>query len=340
MGGPHDDQARGKHHGFPDECTVGLVPRRRYLIGVSGGCDSVALLHWLSRDKGFKNLVVCHLNHGLRGRESGGDAAFVRRLASSHDLDFEIEKTDVRRLAAVHFHGNLEAAGRAARLSFYGRAARKHRCRRVLLAHHADDQVETFLMRLFRGAGTEGLAGMRRETEMKIDGIKTKLTVYRPLLAVPRVDLEAYAASENLRYRSDSSNADPGFLRNRLRANLIPSLEAAFGREVKPLLLRTLTNLQDERELLAVVTNQALDSCRDHRGGKTGRLLVRQLRHLDIRLRRRVVWQWLRDHQVSDLSRKKVEEVLAISDPRSSAAKCNLSGDRFVRRQSGRLFLE
>src|SRR5882724_7976975 len=131
-----------------------LPPSRRYLIGVSGGRDSIALLHFLV-DLGYNKLVVCHLNHQLRGRESRRDARFVEKIARDLQLDSEIGSTDVGALAKQS-KLSIETAARFARFAFFVEAARRRRCSRIFLAHHADDLVETALLNLFRGASPGG----------------------------------------------------------------------------------------------------------------------------------------------------------------------------------------
>ena len=129
----------------------------RYLVGVSGGRDSVALLHALV-EAGFRRLIVCHLNHGLRGRAAAADARFVATLAARLGLECESEQVDVARLAKK-MGQSLETAAREVRYAFFARVARRRRCRSLFLGHHAGDQVETFLFNLFRGSGRGGLGG-------------------------------------------------------------------------------------------------------------------------------------------------------------------------------------
>ena len=161
-------------------------PTRRYLIGVSGGRDSVALLHSLV-DLGYTKLIVCHLDHQLRGRSAKADAKFAEKLAANYDLDFEHGSTNVRALAAKK-KMSIEAAGRDARYKFFAKIAKRRRCREIFLAHHADDLVETFLINLFRGTGSTGLAGMREITTRRIDDVD--LTIVRPLLGVWRTKID------------------------------------------------------------------------------------------------------------------------------------------------------
>src|SRR5947208_4116357 len=131
----------------------------RYLIGVSGGRDSVALLHWLV-DLGYEKLIVCHLNHQLRGQSSDADARFVEKLAGKYQVDFELGAANVRALAKKK-KMSIETAAREARYSFFAKVAKGQRRGTIFLAHHADDLVETFLLNLFRGAGLTGLTAMR-----------------------------------------------------------------------------------------------------------------------------------------------------------------------------------
>src|ERR1041384_643640 len=136
---------------LPREVVAKFPPTRRYLIGVSGGRDSVALLDLLTQN-GYRRLVLCHLDHQLRGRSSAADAKFVKTLATKLKLQCEIGRTDVAALAK-RTKQSIETAGRTARYEFFARVARRHRYRTIFLGHQADDLVETFLLNLFRGAG-------------------------------------------------------------------------------------------------------------------------------------------------------------------------------------------
>jgi tRNA(Ile)-lysidine synthase len=123
-------------------------PTHRYLVGVSGGRDSIALLHSLV-DLDCKNLVVCHLNHQLRGKSSEADARFVEKLAGQLDLDLFVGTADVSILAKKN-KLSIETAARAARYAFFAKVAKREKCKTIFLGHHADDLVETFLINLFR----------------------------------------------------------------------------------------------------------------------------------------------------------------------------------------------
>lgn len=204
----------------------------RILVAVSGGVDSMVLLHLLHTLSARHRwrLVVAHFNHQLRGAESDADAAFVRVVAGGLGLKCVVGRGDVRR-AAGRGRGSIEMAAREFRHTFLARTARRLGCKAVALAHHADDQVELFFVRLLRGAGSEGLGGMKRSGPSPGD---RTVRLVRPLLDQSKAALRAYAGREGISFRDDSSNAGDDFLRNRIRNKLIPLLE-----KYQPALLRT-----------------------------------------------------------------------------------------------------
>ncbi len=208
-----------------------LSPNEPLLLGVSGGADSIALLDALVQ-LGCRP-HVCHLNHQWRGAESDADAEFVRTLAGQHGLPVTIESRAV---------AGDEDAARQARLAFFESVAARSGIRKLALAHTADDQVETFLLRLVRGAGTAGLVGMW--TERQIGALR----IVRPLLEVRRAEIIEYLKSRRLSWREDASNADRRFLRNRIRHELLPLLERDYNPGIRDVLLRTAEVLRAEAE--------------------------------------------------------------------------------------------
>ena len=226
--------------------------RKRYLVGVSGGADSVALLHLLV-ENGFRNLVICHVDHGLRGRASTADARFVRSLAEKLGLPLESTRVDIAgRMKSQH--ESMETAARNARHDFFGECARKYRCPRVVLAHHADDQAETVLWNLLRGS--HGLRGMREIRELTPKS-GSKLELVRPLLGIRRSELVEWLVSKNLRWREDASNAEPVAIRNRLRNEALPLLSGISGRDAVQAILRGAENSHEQAELVAWALSQA-----------------------------------------------------------------------------------
>lgn len=186
------------------------------LVAVSGGADSVALLRLMHGVNGGKywnwRLVVGHVSHGIRGRAGAADARFVRRLAGELGLRFVERKLRLGK-------GASEAAAREGRLRALAAMMKAARCAGVVMAHHADDQAETVVMRMLRGCGVEGLGAMAPVTAVG------ELPIYRPLLGVRRGELRAYLREIRQGWREDESNATGRYVRNRVRAEVLPAME-------------------------------------------------------------------------------------------------------------------
>lgn len=301
-------------------------PDARYLVGVSGGRDSVALLHWLiSLD--YKKPIVCHLNHQLRGRSSDADARFVEKLAGKYQVAFELGAINVHALAKKK-KTSIETAAREARYSFFAKAAKRHRCHTIFLAHHADDLVETFLLNLIRGAGLTGLAGMRDVSSRHIDGVD--LTIMRPLLSVWRSEIDEYVRECDLKFREDATNKNLAATRNQIRNRIIPYLEKILGRNIRQNIWRTATIAAEEEKWL---DNEVPDST-------NANLSVPKLRALPVALQRRAILKWLRTQNVSEVGFEVIERVRSLADREATIAKVNLPRDRHARRRAGRIFLE
>ena len=318
---------------LPRQLALALAdfpPAARYMVGVSGGRDSVALLDGLLA-AGFSRLVVCHLDHGLRGRASAADARFVARLAGARDLPLETGRADVRTLAKAA-GCSLETAAREARYRFFADAAGRRRCRTVLLAHHADDQVETFLFNLLRGAGPAGLAGMARDGERRVG--RHTLRIVRPLLGVWRAEIDAYLAERGLQWCEDATNADPAHAtRNALRHEALPLLARVLGRDVRRALWRTADILGAEEAWLAETL--AAD------GPPGVELAVTAVAAQPLARQRRVLRAWLAARGIGGVGYEEIERVRALLDVAAGGpAKVNLPGGRHARRQSGKLFVE
>src|SRR6202048_414323 len=300
---------------------------RRYLIGVPGGRDSVALLDSLV-DLGYKNLIVCHLNHQLRGRSSDADAKFVEKLAAKYDVDLALGSTNVRALGAKK-KMSIESAAREARYKFFAQVAKRRRCNTIFLGHHADDLVETFLINLFRGAGNTGLAGMRTVSMRRLNDVD--LTIVRPLLGVWRSEIEKYVKRHHLKFREDASNKSLAPLRNRIRLLVIPQIEKQFGRKVRESVRRAATISAAEEDFFELLLPAKLM--------KVPELAVNQMRALPLAIQRRTLHEWLRASKIPNLSFDLIERVRALLDS-DRTAKTNLPQDRHVRRRAKKLFIE
>ncbi len=195
-----------------------LAPGARVVVGVSGGVDSVVLLHLL-RGAGFAP-VAAHVNYGLRGEASEADEALVRRLCHRWDVPLRVRRAEVRGSVQT---GSVQAAAREARYGFFGEAAVGAAA--VATGHHRDDQAETVLLNLFRGAGARGLAGIPVRRPLAPG---SPVEVVRPLLWASRAEIEAYARARALPWREDASNASPSYRRNAVRHEVLPLLEQHF----------------------------------------------------------------------------------------------------------------
>ena len=320
--------SRTTHRGFELKILSRFPRKQRYLVGVSGGRDSVALLHQLV-DLGYRRLVVCHLDHQLRGRASQADARFVELLAARLHCQFELDQTDVVALARASKQ-SVETAGRTARYEFFARVARRRRCRTLFLGHHADDLVETFLMNLFRGAGPAGFGGMRETSSRRVSGIE--LQIVRPLLGVWRDEIDQYVKARRLKYREDVSNESLGPVRNRVRRRLIPYIEKQLGRKVRTTLWRAALIAADEAEWLEGLV--------DSKQSESQQMSVAHLRAQPRALQRRIIQRWLQFQGIADLDFDLIERVRGLLDPDTTTAKTNLPRDRHVRRRAGKIFLE
>ena len=209
---------------------------RTIVVGLSGGADSVALVDALAslrRRRGFR-LVAAHLDHGLRSG-SRDDAAFCAAFCATLDVPLRAAAADVRARAARE-RGGLEQAARRERYAFLRAVRDEEGAAAILVAHTRDDQAETLLLRLLRGAGATGLAGMRPRAG----------DILRPLLDVSRAEVLDHLRERGLAWREDPSNADPAHRRNRVRHELLPYLEARFNPEIRAALARTASLLADE----------------------------------------------------------------------------------------------
>ena len=303
-------------------------PTRRYLIGVSGGRDSVALLHGLT-SFGYERLIICHLDHQLRGRASAADAKFVKSLATKRKFECEMAQTDVAALAR-RTKTSIETAGRNARYEFFARIARRRCCSAIFLGHHADDLVETFLLNLFRGAGPVGLGGIRPVATRRVKG--KQLTIVRPLLGTTRNEIDAYLKTHRLKYRDDATNETLAPLRNRIRRRILPYIEKQLGRKVGRALLRAAMISADEAEWAEAHV--------DDRSTRSRELPVKDLRAQPRAMQRRTIQRWLGARGVTDLDFETIERVRSLLDHNAEVAKVNLPRDRHARRRAGKIFIE
>ena len=231
-------------------------PRLRIGLAVSGGADSVALLELMSRLRsrhGF-DAVVLHVDHGLRS-DSAEDARFVEDLAARHGLPFHALRTRVRRRRGE----SMEMAARRVRLAFFALMSKRLKLDAIATGHHADDVAETFILRLARGAGPDGLAGLKPVSH--VDGV----TFIRPLLGVRDAALRRFLSDNGIAWREDSTNADTSIPRNNVRHVILPFLREHLDPRITEHLCKTAAILRGELR-----REQDVPSVRDAHDGQAG----------------------------------------------------------------------
>jgi tRNA(Ile)-lysidine synthase len=243
---------------------LALADEDGIVVGVSGGPDSLCLLHVLLRLREEYGLWLhaAHLNHGARGAEADADAEFVAALAGEWNLPLTVERQDVPAIAREHKLA-FEEAARRVRYAFLARVAGEVGANRIAVGHNADDQAETVLMHFLRGAGPAGLRGMLPVTPIADYRLLEPFTthpascvVIRPLLEVPRVEIGRYCTEHGLTPRFDRSNLDTTYFRNRLRHELLPVLEA-YNPNVRARLCHSAAVIAADYELLTQLQEEA-----------------------------------------------------------------------------------
>ena len=318
----------------------------RVAVAVSGGADSVALLFLLAdlRQELGVVLSVAHVNHKLRGAESDEDEAFTAGLAARLGLECEVDLAPVGPADAGGDLGakpNLEAAARELRYSFFRRLIERGRANKIATAHTLDDQAETVLLRMFRGTGIRGLAGIlprlpvdRGTGALARAGKDPSAEIVRPLLTFRRAELRDYLRARGESWREDSSNGDPSFARNRLRQRLLPVIAEEFGAAAIAHMaeLAEIARAEEEHcasaQALAASTNASLDA--------------KNLLALPLAIQRRLVRRWLEmNAPEADLSFLLAEEILQLARG-EAGRKLELPGDksRSVRRSRAEIVIE
>ena len=232
------------------------IPRGSSLVlAVSGGADSMALADGVAQlfSEGYCQPYVLHVEHGLRGEEALADAELVRKFCETKGLPFTCVHVDVNAYANLHKLSTEEAA-RKLRYAALKEQAQALNAEYILTAHHSDDQAETVLLKLLRGAGTEGLSGMQVRSGK----------ILRPFLHLTREHLECYCALQNITYCYDSTNDDLHYTRNKIRQELLPYLEQNYNPAIKKALVQCAEILQEDDACLNQMAQekfQALANC-------------------------------------------------------------------------------
>jgi tRNA(Ile)-lysidine synthase len=228
------------------------------LVAVSGGLDSLTLLHALHKlsSRHRWRLTVAHFNHQLRGRSSNADEELVRQTAAAMRLPFAAGRANVKEFA-TKTKLSVEMAARKLRHGFFARMAKERKTRVIALAHHADDQVELFFLRVLRGAGGEGLAGMKWRSPSPVD---SKIMLVRPLLDATKAELRGFARESKILFREDATNTSLDLPRNRVRNELLPLLQRRYQPALAKTVLRLMEIVGAEADLVGETARQWLVS--------------------------------------------------------------------------------
>jgi len=281
--------------------TYNLIPQgSTVVIGLSGGPDSVLLTHVLAQIRGTHNLklIAAHLNHGWRA-EAEEDANFCRSLAQQLDITYvQAHLADFK--DRIQSNGSAEAFGRRARRLFFEHCARAYGADRIALAHHADDQQETFFIRMIRGATLSGLCGMRVQHGNYV----------RPLLHVYKTAILAYLHEHAIACRLDVTNTDTRYLRNSIRHTVLPALKACDSR-FNENFARMIASLHETERFLDDCARQALQQGMITDPYYGVGISIKKILAYDPVLRDRVVMRWLHDHRVPYLPQERfIDEIV------------------------------
>ena len=270
---------------------------QKVVVAVSGGADSMVLLYLLHKlaPEHRWQLIVAHFNHQLRGRSSDADERLVRKTAKSLGLTCVGGRGQVK-ARSRQTGQSVEMAARDLRHTFLARTARKWNSRCIALAHHADDQVELFFLRLLRGAGGEGLAGMKWRVPSPVD---SRTWLIRPLLDVRRAELTSFAKEHRIAFREDATNASLVHNRNRIRHELLPLLESRYQPGLAKAVLRAMEIIGAEAEFVTAAARDWLAARRRPDFGTLSpavqrRCLQLQLQRLDVTVDYQTI-EWLRE---------------------------------------------
>lgn len=296
----------------------------KVLVAVSGGPDSVALLHalWSLRDELGITLHVAHLNHSFRGEASDADAEYVRGLAESLNIPATIEKVDVPRVRRT-LRLSPEEAARLVRYEFLDRVADEVGASKIALGHTADDQVETVLMCILRGTGIDGLRGMP----------PVRGRIIRPLIDVHRSEVEEYVREHDLHPRTDETNLMPTFTRNRIRLELLPLLRRLYNPGVDSAILQLSELAREDVAYLEMAAQEAFKTLSPKPGAESLTLDAAALAALPTAIGRRVIRRAVRfvRRETKDIGLKHVDALLSLLRS-SDSFRYELPGRTFVER--------
>ncbi len=285
----------------------------KIILGVSGGPDSVAMLDIFAKlaPKYNLKLIVAHVNYGLRGKDSNKDCVFVGKLASRYSLKLIEIKPKFRT------GGNLENQLREIRYDFFEKVRRQNNFDYISVAHNLDDQTETFLMRVIRGAGLAGLSAMKYKTDK----------VIRLLLGISRKEILDYLKKNKLRYRIDKTNKEISYLRNKVRHNLISYLEKNFNPNISKTIFGSSLTIAQDYDYIGALSEREYKKHSDLRVSRLIKLHPALLRGV---LRKAITQEKL---SLKDIESAHIEEILKIIKSKKSKTQIvSFKGLKIIRK--------
>ncbi len=285
------------------------LENKRIVVGVSGGPDSLALLHYLLERKEKRNLflVVAHIDHMFRGEESFEDAVFVKDFCSAFSIPFEMTQVDVHDLM-VRTGKSAETAAREVRYDFFAKVMKEYQCSYLALAHHGDDQIETILMRLTRGSTGKARAGIPFQRPFASGSI------FRPFLNVTKDDITHYCEEKDLVPRIDPSNMENVYTRNRFRTNCLPFLKEE-NRQVHEHFQRFSEEMQSDEDFLQELTAEQMNKVMTTRDNDHITIDRKTFLEIPLPLQRRgiqLILNYLYKKRPSSLSAIHIDQVLGL----------------------------
>ena len=303
-----------------------MMPCNSVLVGLSGGADSVALLHIMKRlsvEYGFK-VYAAHINHGLRGDDAVRDADFSKKLCDVFDIEFFLKNADIRALAKERGMSE-EMTGRLVRYEFFTEIMNKYEIDFTATAHHKNDSAETVLMNFIRGSATAGLSGIPYKRSRFI----------RPLLDVSRLEIENYCAENLLQHVTDKTNLDTVYTRNKIRNVLIPQIEKEFNLNFCDTVTSNAKIIRDDEEFLKITAEDEYK-----RLVQNSAVNVSDLNNLHKSIARRIIRIMIdKVSGISDVSSIIVENVLDLCNRNRTGASCDIAKNVTARTEYGKLIV-
>jgi len=313
-----------------------LYPEDSVLACVSGGSDSVALLHILSILSPRFNIKIgiAHLDHSLRGKASEQDAKFVESLASKLELPFHIKKMHLQKYAKKE-KLSVEDAGRKARYDFFLNISEKMGYSRIATAHHAGDNAELILMNMLRGTGKSGLSGippLRR---------KGGISIIRPLIHLSKNEIHAFLSENGLHYAQDSTNLDTKYLRNRIRHNLIPEMKSSYNPKIIKALNRMGTIIQDEESWIEEIVNREMNGLVFRENDSSIRCSASHFIEKPLPLRRRIVRSLIRQVKgdLKQMTYDHIDSILHLIERSRSEGQVHLPDELLIEVSAGQVLI-